>query len=138
MLQLVVERAGRRRLDTRPDAGVTGDPSEFLQLLIARDEREEPIAPGEVQPVQITALGSEIERATQATQVLAWKTSLRWVLGIAIAIPLTVAVCVTAFSPHDSLPEEQGTAGKAVIPNIALTSAQTPEAVAKLSLCQFW
>ena len=83
---------------------------------------------------QITELGSEIKRVTQATQVLAWKTSIRWVLGIAIAIPLTVAICVSALSPHDSLPGEQ--TGKAVIPNMALTSAQTQEAVAKLSLCQ--
>lgn len=50
VLQLVVERAGRRRLDARPDPGVTGDPSEFLQLLIARYERKQAIAPGEVQP----------------------------------------------------------------------------------------
>ena len=84
---------------------------------------------------QISALGSEVKRATQATQVLAWKTSIRWVLGIALAIPLTVGICVSALSPHDS-PGEQGTAGKAVIPNMALTSAQTQEAVAKLSLCQ--
>jgi hypothetical protein len=85
--------------------------------------------------VQITALGSEVKRATQATQVLAWKTSIRWVLGIALAIPLIVGICVSALSPHDS-PGEQGTAGKAVIPNMALTSAQMQEAVDKLSLCQ--
>ena len=82
---------------------------------------------------QITALGAEVKRATQATQGLAWKTSLRWVLGIAIAIPLTVAICVSALSPHDSAPGGQATA---VIPNMALTSVQTQEAVAKLSLCQ--
>jgi HPt (histidine-containing phosphotransfer) domain-containing protein len=82
---------------------------------------------------QITALGSEVKRATQATQGFAWKTSLRWVLGIALAIPLTVSICVSALSPHDASFGEQ--AGKAVIPNMALTSAQTQEAVAKLSLC---
>jgi hypothetical protein len=86
---------------------------------------------------QITALGSEVKRATQATQVLAWKTSIRWVLGIALAIPLTVGICVSALSPHDSAPGEQATAGKAVIPHMGLTSmVQTQEAVAKLSLCQ--
>ena len=84
---------------------------------------------------QITELGAEVKRATQATQGLAWKTSLRWVLGMAIAIPLTVAVCVSALSPHDSSPGGQ-TVGKAVIPNMALTSIQTQEVVAKLSLCQ--
>lgn len=83
---------------------------------------------------QITALGAEVKRATEATQGLAWKTSLRWVLGIAIAIPLTVGICVSALSPRDSAPGEQ--VGKAVIPNMALTSAQTQEAVAKLSLCR--
>jgi hypothetical protein len=85
---------------------------------------------------QIAALGSEVKRATQATQVLAWKTSLRWVLGIALAIPLTVGIGVSALSPHDSSAGEQGTAGKAVIPNMALTSAQMQEAIDKLSLCQ--
>jgi hypothetical protein len=82
---------------------------------------------------QVTALGSEVKRATQATQVLAWKTSIRWVLGIAFAIPLTVGICVSALSPHDPSFGEQ--TGK-VIPNMALSSAQTQEAVDKLSLCQ--
>ena len=82
---------------------------------------------------QITTLEAEVRRATEATQGFAWKTSLRWVLGIAIAIPLTVGICVSALSPHDSSPGGQTTA---VIPNMALTSAQTQEAVAKLSLCQ--
>jgi hypothetical protein len=82
---------------------------------------------------QITTLEAEVRRATAATQGFAWKTSLRWVLGIALAIPLTVGICVSALSPHDSLPGGQTTA---VIPNMALTSAQTQEAVAKLSLCQ--
>ena len=82
---------------------------------------------------QITTLEAEVRRATEATQGFAWKTSLRWVLGIAIAIPLTVGICVSALSPHDSLPGGQTTA---VIPNMALTSVQTQEAVAKLSLCQ--
>jgi hypothetical protein len=83
---------------------------------------------------QITELEAEVRRATQATQGFAWKTSVRWVVGIALAIPLTVGICVSALSPHDSSPGEQ--TGKAVIPNMALTSAQTQEAVAKLSLCQ--
>jgi hypothetical protein len=83
---------------------------------------------------QITALGAEVKRATQATQGLAWKTSLRWILGIALAIPLTVGICVSALSPHDPSLAEQ--TGKAVIPNMTLTSAQTQEAIDKLSLCQ--
>ena len=82
---------------------------------------------------QITALEAEVKRATQATQGLAWKTSLRWIFGIALAIPLTVGICVSALSSRDSSFGEQ--TGK-VIPNMALTSAQTQEAVAKLSLCQ--
>ena len=60
-------------------------------------------------------------------------------LGIALAIPLTdgVGICVSALSPHDSAPGEQATAGKAVIPNMGLTSlVHAQEAVAKLSLCQ--
>ena len=83
---------------------------------------------------QITALEAEVKRATEGTQGFAWKTSIRWVLGIAFAIPLTVGICVSALAPHDSPAGEQ--TGKAVIPNMALTSAQTQEAVAKLSLCQ--
>jgi hypothetical protein len=83
---------------------------------------------------QITALGAEVKRATQATQGLAWKTSLRWVLGIALAIPLTVGICVSALSPHDPLSAEQ--TRKAMLPNMALTAAQTQEALDKLSLCQ--
>jgi hypothetical protein len=82
---------------------------------------------------QITELGAEVKRATQATQGIAWKTSLRWVLGIAISIPLTVAICVSALSPHDLSPGGQT---MAAIPNMALTSAQTQEAVARLSLCR--
>ena len=66
--------------------------------------------------------------------MLAWKTSIRWVLGIAFAIPLTVGICVSALSPHDPSSGEQ--AGKALIPNMALSSTQTQEAVMKLSLCQ--
>ena len=83
---------------------------------------------------QITALGAEVKRATQATQGLAWKTSLRWILGIGLAIPLTVGICVSALSPHD--PALAGQTGKSVIPNMALTPAQTQEAIDKLSLCQ--
>jgi hypothetical protein len=83
---------------------------------------------------QIAKLEAEVKRATQATQGFAWKTSVRWVVGIALAIPLTVGICVSALSPHDASPGEQ--AGKALIPNMALTSAQTQEAVGKLSLCQ--
>lgn len=83
---------------------------------------------------QITALGAEVKRATQATQGLAWKTSLRWVLGIALAIPLTVGICVSALSPHDPLSAEQ--TRRAVIPNMALTAAQTQQAIDKISLCQ--
>lgn len=83
---------------------------------------------------QIMALGAEVKRATQATQGLAWKTSLRWVLGIALAIPLTVGICVSALSPHD--PSSAEPIRKAVIPNMALTAAQTQEAIDKLSLCQ--
>jgi hypothetical protein len=83
---------------------------------------------------QIMKLEAEVKRATQATQGFAWKTSVRWVVGIALAIPLTVGICVSALSPHDPSSGEQ--TGKAVIPNMALTSAQTQEAIAKLSLCQ--
>jgi len=86
---------------------------------------------------QIVDLAAEVKRATQH---LTWKSSLRWVLGIAIAIPLTVGICMSAFLPHVEAPIVQKsttTKPSAGFPSaVGLTAAQTREAVSKLSLCQ--
>jgi hypothetical protein len=80
-----------------------------------------------------------------ATQRFAWKSSLQWVLGIAIAIPLTVGVCVRVFSPsHVESSVEKPNVEKPAISKpsagmpgvVGLTAAQTREVASKLSLCQ--
>jgi hypothetical protein len=86
---------------------------------------------------QLAELALNVENATRS---LTWKSSLRWVLGIAIAIPLTVGVCVGVFLPHREEPivEKPVTAkSNATMPAaIGLTPAQTREAVSRMSLCQ--
>jgi hypothetical protein len=86
---------------------------------------------------QLADLASQVETATRQ---FTWRYSLRWVLGIAIAIPLTVGICVSALLPSaEKLPVEMP---KFIKPDfgglgaIGLTAAQTREAVSKLSLCQ--
>jgi hypothetical protein len=101
--------------------------------------------------VQAQAFGESIARGLQeqlaelaadvksSMKRFTWKSSLQWVLGIAIAIPLTVAVCVTVFRPHvEPIAEKPITAKlSAAMPVvIGLTADQTREAVSKLSLCQ--
>lgn len=88
---------------------------------------------------QLAELAAEVKSATRR---LTWKSSLQWALGIAIAIPLTVGICVSAFLPHAA--ETPPAVDKPLIakpsvglPNaINLTAAQTRAAVSKLSLCQ--
>ena len=83
---------------------------------------------------RLEGLAAEVKASTRR---LTWRASLPWVLGIAIAIPLTVGVCVSVFLPQTgksaaiegALVRKPGVA-------IGLTSAQTREAVSKLSLCQ--
>jgi hypothetical protein len=86
---------------------------------------------------QLAELAADVKRSTRR---YTWKSSLQWVLGIAIAIPLTVGLCLSAFLPAEKPPAaEKPLIGK---PNVALpsavglTAAQTRAAVSKLSLCQ--
>lgn len=87
---------------------------------------------------RLAELASQVEASIRR---YTWKSSLQWALGIAIAIPLTVAVGISAFSPRADKPSAEGSAlskpdirRRAVAIN--LTEAQTREAVSKLSLCQ--
>jgi hypothetical protein len=84
---------------------------------------------------QLGDLAAQVETATRQ---LSWKSSLRWVLGIAIAIPLTVGMGVSAFLPHaEKPPMERPTFAKPAFSSaIGLTAAQTKEAISKLSLCE--
>jgi hypothetical protein len=84
-------------------------------------------------------LAAQVETSTRQ---LTWKSSLRWVVGIALAIPLTVAICVSAFVPNTpenrNIPgaeltvPELGKAGNA----IGLSPAQTRELLSKVSVCE--
>jgi hypothetical protein len=85
-------------------------------------------------------LSSLAEQVEASSRQFTWKSSLRWVAGIAVAIPLTVGICVSAFLPRDEKPNIErpalskpdfGSTGA-----IGLTAAQTKEAISKLSLCQ--
>ena len=88
---------------------------------------------------RLEGLAAEVNAATRR---FTWRASLPWVLGIALAIPLTVGVCVSAFLPQateKSPVVERSLSSKPGVglPNaIGLTAAQTREAVSKLSLCQ--
>src|SRR6185312_4298037 len=55
---------------------------------------------------RLSELAAQVETSTRQ---LTWKSSLRWVLGIALSIPLTVAICVGAFVP--STQESRNVAG---------------------------
>lgn len=109
---------------------------------------------------QAKAFGENIARGLQgrleelaadvatATRRFTWQSSLPWALGIAIAIPLTVDVCLSVLSPHvePSVAEsrvEQETVEKLAKPSgipgmaaLGLTAAQTREVAARLSWCQ--
>jgi hypothetical protein len=88
---------------------------------------------------RLAELGAQVD---DSIRQLTWKSSLRWGLGIALAIPLTVAVCVSAFLPRtqEKLSVERpalsqpdfGKPGGA----IGLSVAQTREAISKLSVCE--
>jgi hypothetical protein len=88
---------------------------------------------------RLEGLAAEVKASTRR---FTWRSSLPWVLGIAIAIPLTVGVCVSAFLPQAAekppVVERPLTSKPGVgLPSaIGLTAAQTREAVSKLSLCQ--
>jgi hypothetical protein len=91
---------------------------------------------------QAQAFGEKITQGLQAkvddlsnrlestTRNLTWKNNFRWAAGIAVAIPLTIGICVTALvPPRDDLAQHPPIA-------IGLTPAQAQEAVTKLSYCQ--
>jgi hypothetical protein len=88
---------------------------------------------------RLEGLAAEVKASTRR---FTWRSSLPWVLGIAIAIPLTVGVCVSAFLPlaaekppavERALTSKPGVGLPSVI---GLTAAQTREAASRLSLCQ--
>jgi hypothetical protein len=87
---------------------------------------------------RLTDLVTQVEASTRQ---FTWKSSLRWALGIAIAFPLTVGICVSAFLPRVENPNIERTElskpdfGRPRVA-IGLTAAQTKEAISKLSLCQ--
>jgi hypothetical protein len=90
---------------------------------------------------QLGKLTADLNRATRR---YTWKSSLQWALGIAIAIPLIVGVCVSTFLPHVDPQIDKPNGGRPVMSKpsvglpgaIGLTAAQTREVVSKLSLCQ--
>ena len=88
---------------------------------------------------RLEGLAAEVNATTRR---FTWKASLPWALGIAIAIPLTVGICVSAFLPQvaEKPPVVESSPGRKLsvgVPGaIGLTSAQTREAVSKMSLCQ--
>lgn len=81
-------------------------------------------------------------RVETSTRQLTSRSSLRWVVGIALAIPLTVAIGVSAFVPS---PDENRNVARAelTVPDlgklgsaIRLSPAQTREALSKMSVCE--
>ncbi len=87
---------------------------------------------------RLAELASQVEVATRR---YTWKSAWPWALGVAFAIPLTVAVCLNASSPHGSQPTPEAVAlSKPKVGSSAfainLSEAQAREALSKLSLCQ--
>ena len=89
---------------------------------------------------KVAELVVEIERVKKG---FALKASLRWILGIALAIPLTVGVCVSALESHDEptgkreAVERNNIEPPGGLPTVmGLTAEQTREAASKLSLCR--
>jgi hypothetical protein len=87
---------------------------------------------------RLAELASQVDIATRR---YTWKSAWTWALGVALAIPLTVAVCLNAASPRGNQPNPETPAvskpnfgGPAFAVN--LTEAQAREAMSKLSLCQ--
>jgi hypothetical protein len=83
---------------------------------------------------QIAELATDVKNSTRR---FTWKSSLQWALGIAVAIPLTIGVCVSVLSPHVEPPVEKPNGERPSISKpsvwmpsvIELTAAQTQEAV---------
>jgi hypothetical protein len=86
---------------------------------------------------QLSDLAAKVEVSTRQ---FTWRSSLQWVAGIAVAIPLTVGICVSAFLPHvENQNVEEAALSKPDFSTrgpINLTAEQTKEAISKLSLCQ--
>src|SRR6185312_11151898 len=81
-------------------------------------------------------------RVESSTHQLTWKSSLRWTLGIALAIPLTVAICVSAFLPSaerkptvETLALSPPDFGRSAAP-LGLSAAKTRELLSKVSVCE--
>lgn len=88
---------------------------------------------------RLADLGAQVEASARQ---FTWKSSLRWGLGVAMAIPLTVAVCVSVFLPRtekkpsvERPPLSQPDIGKSGGAS-GLTAAQTREVLSKLSVCE--
>jgi hypothetical protein len=84
-------------------------------------------------------LAAQVETSTRQ---LTWRSSLRWVLGIALAIPLTVAICVSIFQPSTEGSRNVAKA-EVTVPDlgkpgsaIGLSPAQTRDALSKISVCE--
>jgi len=122
-----IEREWQLRIDTNAQRAGEAHAQAFGES-IARGLQE-----------QLAELAADVKRSTGR---FTWKSSLQWILGIAIAIPLTVGVCVSAFLPQaaEKTPVVErpliSTPGVGLPSAIGLTAAQTREAVSRLSLCQ--
>lgn len=86
---------------------------------------------------KLADLAAQVEASTRR---FTWRSSLQWALGIAIAIPLTVAICLNV-APRTEKPavERVATLSKPdfVKPGaIGVTAAQTREVLSKLSICE--
>lgn len=86
---------------------------------------------------RLAELTSQVEVATRR---YSWKAAWPWALGVAFAIPLTVAVCLSASTPRGGQPNPAPVLSK---PNfgrsafaVNLSETQAREALSKLSLCQ--
>jgi hypothetical protein len=88
---------------------------------------------------RLAHLAAKVETSTRQ---LTWRSSLRWVVGIALAIPFTVAICVSAFLPstaeHPSAAKTELSAPDLAKPEsaIGLSPARTRELLSKVSVCE--
>jgi hypothetical protein len=83
-------------------------------------------------------LASQVEIATRR---YTWKSAWPWAMGVAFAIPLTVAVFLSASSPSANQPSAEAPplskhSATSSAFAINLSEAQAREALSKLSLCQ--
>jgi len=117
-----IEREWQLRIDTNAQRAGEAHAQAFGEN-IARGLQE-----------RLEGLAAEVNASTRR---LTWKSSVPWVLGIALAIPLTVGVCISVFLPQAGKPAAiEGPLFSKPGVAIGLTAAQTREAVSKLSLCQ--